>query len=152
MAAGMSTKKIIIAVILLAVIAGGMYAWREYTRPVKGLDSVDADYTVQATVLLQEFMTNETTANQKYLNKIVAVSGLVKDVDTTGGSWIIVLGDTADMSSVRCIMNPVNNAEAPLAAVQKGAAITVKGAVTGFKKDETGLLGSDVELNRGVRE
>jgi hypothetical protein len=148
----MSTKKIIIVVILLAVIAGGMYAWREYTRPVKGLASVDANYTVQATVLLQEFMTNETTANQKYLNKIVAVSGLVKTVDTTGGSWIIALGDTADMSSVRCIMNTVNNAEAPLTAVQKGTAITVKGAVTGFKKDDTGLLGSDVELNRCVKE
>jgi hypothetical protein len=144
----MSTKKIIIAVILLAVIAGGLYAWREYTRPVKGLDSVTADYTVQATALIQEFMTNEAAANQKYLNKIIAVQGVVKVVDTADGACIVALGDTADMLSVRCVMNDV----ATGSAVQKGAAVTLKGAVTGFKKDETGLLGSDVELNRCVKE
>jgi hypothetical protein len=144
----MNTKKRIITAILLVVIAAGIYTWREYTRPVKGLNRVDADVKVQATVLLQEFMTNETTANQKYMNKIIAVSGLVKTVDSSGGAYIIVLGDTSDMSSVRCIME--GNAVQPSAGIQRGAGVTVKGAITGFKKDDTGLLGSDVELNRCV--
>lgn len=145
----MSTKKIIIAVLLLAVIAGGIYAWREYTRPVRDLDSATADYTVQATALIQEFMVNESVASQKYLNKIIAVHGVVKLVDTTDGACIVALGDTADMSSVRCVMN---DAATGAVAVQKGAVVTLKGAVTGFKNDETGLLGSDVELNRCVKE
>jgi hypothetical protein len=35
-------------------------------------------------------------------------------------------------------------------SLQQGAVITIKGAITGFSKDETGLLGSDVQLNRCV--
>lgn len=144
----MTKKRIIIGGIVLVIIITALYAWHEYNRTIPGLADVQADYSVNATALINEFTTNETTANEKYLNKILSVKGLVKKIEHNGPSGIVVLGDTTDMSSVRCLLDSAATAAA--SALQPGQAVTVKGAVTGFNKDETGLLGSDVQLNRCV--
>jgi hypothetical protein len=147
----MSRKKIIISCVLLVIIATGIYAYREYHRTNVNLDSVTADYTLQATALANEFVANDSVADNKYRNKILAVQGVVKGVDKVEGDCTIVLGDTTDMApSVRCILDSAHVAAG--AAFKRGDKVVVKGAITGFKKDETGLLGSDVELNRCVVE
>jgi hypothetical protein len=145
----MSRKKIILIAVLLVLAAVGIYAYREYHRTNTDLASVDADYTVQATDLANEFVTNDSVADNKYRNKILSVQGIVKGVDKSAGDCTIVLGDTTDMApSVRCMLDSTHTALG--AAFKKGDKVVIKGAITGFKKDETGLLGSDVELNRCV--
>jgi len=144
----MSKKRIIIGGIIAIIIIVALYGWYQYNRTVQGLNDVSADYTVNATELINEFVTNETTANKKYLNKIVEVKGTIKKVEENSGTGIVVLGDTTDMSGVRCILDSTTSATA--GSLQRGAVVAIKGAITGFNKDETGLLGSDVELNRCV--
>lgn len=145
----MSRKKIILIAVLLVLAAVGIYAYREYHRTNTDLASVEADYTVQATDLANEFMTNDSAADSKYRNKILSVQGVVKGVDKAEGDCTIVLGDTTDMApSVRCMLDSTHTALGT--AFKKGDKVVIKGAITGFKKDETGLLGSDVELNRCV--
>ncbi|MBO9199220.1 MULTISPECIES: OB-fold protein [Niastella] len=142
----MNKKRIIIGGILLVIVLVAVYGWYQYTRTVQGLTNVRADFSVNATELINEFVSSEDAANKKYLNKILAVKGMVKNVEAA--QYTIVLGDTSDMSSVRCVLDSSANTTA--GALQKGALITIKGAITGFNKDETGLLGSDVQLNRCV--
>jgi len=145
----MSKKKIILIAVLLILAAVAIYAYREYYRTNKSLTEVDADYTVQATDLANEFVANDSIADNKYRNKILAVQGVVKSVDKSEGDCTLVLGDTTDMApSVRCILDSTHTAMG--AAYKPGDHVVIKGAITGFKKDETGLLGSDVELNRCV--
>jgi hypothetical protein len=144
----MTKKKTIIAGIAIVVVIGAAYSYYQYNRAVQGLNDVKADYSLNATELINEFVNNETVANQKYQNKILAVKGTIKKVEDAGSGGIVVLGDTTDMSSVRCVLDTNTNAMG--AALQRGALITIKGAITGFNKDETGLLGSDVQLNRCV--
>jgi hypothetical protein len=144
----MTKKRIIIGGIVLVAIIAAVYAWYEYNRTMPGLADAPADYSVNATVLINEFVADETGANKKYLNKILAVKGMVKKVESDGHASVVVLGDTTDMSSVRCLFDSTSNPD--VTALQRGHAITVKGAITGFNKDETGLLGSDVQLNRCV--
>jgi len=145
----MSKKKIIIICVLLVMAAVAIYAYREYHRTNANLTSVEADYTMQATELANEFVSNDSVADNKYRNKILAVQGVVKGVDKSEGDCTIVLGDTTDMApSVRCILDSAHAASG--AAFKRGDRVIIKGAITGFKKDETGLLGSDVELNRCV--
>ena len=74
---------------------------------------------------------------------------MIKKVEEGSGTGTIVLGDTTDMSAVRCILDS-STAHSITGSLQKGKVITVKGAITGFNKDETGMLGSDVQLNRCV--
>lgn len=144
----MTKKKIIIAGIAIVGVLTAGYIYYQYNRTVQGLKDVKADISVNATELINEYVSNETVANQKYQNKILAVKGTIKKVEDAGSGGIVVLGDTTDMSSVRCVLD--SNTNAMGAALQRGTVITIKGAITGFNKDESGLLGSDVQLNRCV--
>lgn len=147
----MRKKLPIIISILLVLAAIAIYAYREYYRTNKDLATVKADYTVEATTLVNEFLTNDSVAYNKYRNKILAVEGMVKAVDNADGDCTVVLGDTVELaSSVRCLLDSAHAATG--ATFKRGNRVTIKGAITGFKKDDTGLLGSDVELNRCVVE
>jgi len=142
----MNKKKTIIGGIVILIALAGGYGWYQFNRTVKGLENVRADFSVNANDLIKEFVSSEDAANKKYLNKILAVKGTVKNVESAQST--IVLGDTSDMSGVRCVID--STANSTIGSLQKGAVITIKGAITGFNKDETGLLGSDVQLNRCV--
>lgn len=145
----MSKKQVIITSILLVLAAVAIYVYREYNRTNKDLATVAPDYTVQATALVNEFLANDSVAYNKYRNKILAVQGMVKAVDNVDGDCTVVLGDTMELSSsVRCLLDSAHAAAG--AGFKRGDQVTIKGAITGFKKDDTGLLGSDVELNRCV--
>lgn len=144
----MSKKKIIIGGIVVIILIGALYVWREFNRTVTHLGEVPADYSVNAISLISEYAGNEPAADKKYQNKILAVKGMIKKVEDADSTSVVILGDTTDLSSVRCIMD--NSQQHRTGSLQPGHVITIKGAITGFKKDETGLLGSDVELNRCV--
>jgi hypothetical protein len=144
----MNKKRIIIGGIVVVIVLTAIYGWYQYNRTVQGLANVRADFSVNAKELINEFVSNEELANKKYLNKILLVKGMVKNVEAAQSGGTIVLGDTNDMSAVRCVLDSSANPTA--GSLQKGATITIKGAITGFNKDETGLLGSDVQLNRCV--
>ncbi|OQP58512.1 OB-fold protein [Niastella populi] len=141
----MTKKRMIIGGIAVIIMITAIYAWYQYNRTVQGLADVKADYSVDAPALINEFVSNEDLAHKKYLNKILSVKGTIKSVEPGG---TIVLGDTTEMNGVRCVLDTSANAAA--GSLQRGATITIKGAITGFNKDETGLLGSDVQLNRCV--
>jgi len=142
----MTKKRIIIGGIVIVILMAAAYGWYQYNRTVQGLTDVRADFSVNATALINEFVSNEDVANKKYLNKILSVKGMIKNVEPAQAT--IVLGDTADMSSVRCVLD--SSTTTMTGSLQRGAVITIKGAITGFNKDETGLLGSDVQLNRCI--
>jgi|ADGO01.1.fsa_nt_gi OB-fold nucleic acid binding domain. len=146
----MSRKKIIIGAIALVIVVVAIYAWSEFTRMVRPLTDVEPDFTTDAVALIAEFEANETEADKKYHNKIIVVNGMVKSVDELENTFSIALGDTNNMSSVRCVLD--SNLVSAAAGIRRGQVIAIKGAITGFKKDDTGLLGSDVELNRCVIE
>lgn len=144
----MNTKGRIIIAVLLVAAAAGVYAWKEYHRKNKDLTDVKPDHSVQAVSWINEFMTNDTSANAKYLGKVVAVEGLVKQVEKDEeGKYTVVLGDTADMSSVRCAMDSVHAQD--VTSLQRGEPVKVKGIYIDFNRDDMGL-GSDVKMNRCV--
>lgn len=135
---------------VLLILAAGIYAWSEFNRTVNSLANIKADYNTPAAALIAEFENDEAAAQKKYNDKIVTVIGTVKSIEDVDNSYTVVLGDTNSMSSVRCLID--STATAAVIGISRGMEINIKGALTGFKKDETGLLGSDVELNRCIIE
>ena len=136
-------------VITIAAAIGGVYAWSEFNRKHEDLTNVSADHEVQAAELIKEFVNNDSVANQKYTGKVVAVEGIIEDIQKDEqGYYTIVLGEPSEMSSVRCSIDTSHNRD--VTSLQKGNRVTVKGSFTGYKADDTGLLGSDVEMNRCV--
>ena len=147
----MKKRKFILPIILLILLDIGFGIWqgfKEYNRTNRDFSNVKADVKIAATDLIQQYESNDSLANKKYLGKVIDINGRVKDVkkDETG-YYTVVLGDEASMSSVRCSMDTVHQQDAARLVI--GSSAIVRGACTGFNKDEIGL-GSDVILNRCV--
>jgi tRNA_anti-like len=142
-------KKVFVAISMMTLVAG-LYGYMEYTRGSKDLLYTKADYITIAKDLTKEFEENEKAANEKFINKIIAVNGSVKDVIKDGDKfYTVMLGDdAAGTTSVRCSMDANHQTDAAL--LQLRGDVTIKGICTGFNADD--LLGSDVILNRCIIE
>ena len=145
----MKKNKIILLLAGVGFVASAFYGGHEYFKPNPDMTQLKPSFQVDAPALIQEFNENDSAATSKYLGKIVVAKGTIKEIEKDGkGFYTIVLGSKGDMSSVRCaIDNHYNNS---LTSLQIGSFAEVKGSITGFNKDETGMLGSDVQLNRCV--
>ena len=142
----MSRKKIILLVILVAVAIVGFYAYSEFNRTNKDLGRTRPDYTLTAVQLINEFEKSDSASSQKYNGRVLELTGNVKTVETDEkGYMTVVLGHPGNPSSVRCSMDSSYQARA--ASLTEGSSVKIRGACTGFNKDEMGL-GSDVILNR----
>jgi uncharacterized protein (UPF0333 family) len=141
-------KKIILLVIVFIVAAVGFYAYKEYHRTNKDLKSSTPDFTTDAASIIASFEKDTAAASKKYIDKIVAVSGNVKTIDTNGNPVVITLGESGQMSSVQCSMDSTHADE--YKPIKEGDHLTLKGICTGGRTEE--LFGTDVILNRCVIE
>jgi len=136
---------------ILIILNTGLGIWlglKEYNRSNKDFSNVTPDIKIAATDLIREYETDNSTANKKFLGKILETIGTIKDIiKDKDGYYTIVIGDTSNLSSVRCSMDTVHQQDA--ADLLLLSSVSLRGACTGFNEDEMGL-GSDVILNRCV--
>jgi predicted phosphodiesterase len=147
----MSTKRMILTLVLIAIAVAVFLAYKTYTRTNKDLLKLKADIQISAGDLIKEFEAGDSAANKKYLDKIIELTGNVKKLEKDdAGDYTIIIGDTLSMSSVRCLSDTNHRSDA--AIVKENSTITIRGVCTGFKKNELlgENLGSDVELTRSV--
>lgn len=141
----MARKKIIVFAILLLIVAGIIYTYKEFNRTNINIANESSAYTVNATGLIKEFTESDSAASKKYIGKVISVKGFVKDISKDErGYYTITLGDTTGMSSIRCSIDSIYSVT--VSAIKPGMNVNVKGSCTGFNKDE--LLGLDIIFNR----
>ena len=126
-------KKIILITIIAAVIAA-IVGFLLYNKPHRDTASAKSDFAIEAPALLQEFTTDEAAANQKYLDKVVAVKGKVKSIvpDEEGNITLTLHADN-DIAGVICTIPKADAETAP--GVKEGDEVTVKGVCTGVLMD-----------------
>ena len=147
----MSSKTLLLVVMVIAAITAGVYTCREFNRKNASVETLKPAYEVQASEIIGEFNDSDTSATKKYLGKIVTVKGPVRKIDhDEDGYYTIILGDSTGLSSVLCAMDTTHRFDA--AKLNQISSVSIKGYFIGYEKDETGLLGSDVKLNRCVLE
>lgn len=142
-------KNLLLLLLVFVCLAGGgaFYAYTEFNRKAADLSHATPAYQVTSEDLINAFTVNETESNAKYLSQTIEVSGTLKKTDLDEkGNRILVLGDAASMSSVRCSIDSLHNSGETLAP---GSQIKIKGICTGFIADDLGI-GSDVILTRCV--
>ena len=122
-------RRIIIAGLVLAVIGAGI-GYYMYNKPADKMASMTIHETTSAAQLFQSYESDEAAANQKYLDKVVAVKGEVVKTMTEGGQTTVFL-DTGDLLAT--IMCQMETADA--ASPKKGSTITIKGLCTGYLTD-----------------
>ena len=84
-------------------------------------------------LLVEEFNTDETTANRLYNDKVVSVKGTVLKIENNGDTRNIVLGDATSPEGVICEFQAEHKNEAD--EVRPGQQISVKGICTGMLFD-----------------
>ena len=128
----MNRKKIIIGILVLGII-GAFVGYKIYNKPHVDVAEASADITISANKILEEFSTDETTANTKYLEKIVEVKGVVTEARIEKGKGIISLKTNDDFGSVLCHLSEESTKK--MSIVKEGKTITVKGICTGYLMD-----------------
>lgn len=121
-------KKVVI-VLAIVLLAGVIAVLVITNRPVRKVDDVTG-IPVNARVLFQEFSTDETKANQTYLNKAVQVNGTISVADTNQEGVPFVVLQTDDMmSGVMCTMREKKFPG------KTGDSVVLKGFCSGFVGD-----------------
>jgi len=129
----MQKKKTLFAGILLCLIAGAAWGYYLYQKPRASLTDIKAAYTISASELYNAFEQNEQQANQKYLGKVLAVTGTVDGVQTTDSTASIQLASGNDMGGINCSLAKSANQKNRMPV--KGQTIQLKGRCTGYLMD-----------------
>ena len=123
-------KKIILPLLIL-VLGGAAVAYYMYNKPVESLDRKKADVEVSAEQMLADYEASEEAANDKYLGKVVAVTGKVAEVTTEDGKSKIHLETGNPISMVITELDEGNGTE----GLSAGDQATVKGMCSGYLSD-----------------
>lgn len=124
-----SWKKITGIVLTAAIAMAGYFGYKKYSAGPQDIESAKA-FSVIASGLLQDYSNSETDANKKYIGKILAVTGEVKEVSKNQeGQTVVVLKTGDPVNNINCTM------EQQSPAIQPGSTITVKGLCTGYMMD-----------------
>lgn len=126
----MNKKYIFITIVVLVLVGGGI-AYYQFNRGHESMSEVKADVTISAAELVEAFSADENAANQKYLNKNIAVTGKVlKNEKTEGGAVNLVL-EGSMINNVVCEIDPRYKEELPA----EGETATVQGVCSGSLGD-----------------
>lgn len=126
-------KKIFLYLLLLALLgaAVGYYLWN---KPHQNIQAASVDANVTAAQLFAAFEQDEAKANEKYLDKIIQVSGRIADSSTgTEGQIKITLESDDPLFGVICELDPLS--EHKRTSFLPGETILLKGKCTGKLMD-----------------
>jgi len=120
--------------LLLLVVIGGAFGFYMYNKPHQNMTKAVADLQITATQIFTDFDTDESQANAKYLDKIVAISGIIKEISTDeNGMTSLTLEAGSDMFGVICQMD--NLTKHTRTDFQEGEKVKMKGICTGVLMD-----------------
>lgn len=126
-------KKVLITLLFLAAIGMGV-GYLIYNKPFEDMNRAKADATLSASELFTAFESDEAAANEQYLDKVVQVSGTVREASTDASGIIsITLESGNELAGVICQLD--NLAEHPRKEFKPGEQITIKGVCTGMLMD-----------------
>lgn len=119
--------------LLVLVLAGAGWGWYLYDKPHRSAAGVSADVTITADSLYHQYQTNERSADQRFMGKVIKVSGHLAEIQRSGNSEIWILAAEAGAAGgINCQLfagTTVDHEPKP------GDAVILKGRCTGFLMD-----------------
>jgi len=113
----------------IALLAVAVVVWYIFTDTFGDTSRIKADYSVKARDLITEFQQNDSLANRKYTEKIIAVSGVVTEVELADTTVNLKMADTTSGAYIIFAFQQQHLPEAK--KVKEGDSITVKGSCSG---------------------
>ena len=124
----MKNKKLIrIVIIALLILIASIFIIKLYNKPPVNIAETEAKYHLSSQKLINDFITDEDTANKKYVKQIIQISGKVLEADNTS----ITIKDENSESTILCsFASKIENNQ-----LKKGQKIVIKGLCTGYLLD-----------------
>lgn len=121
-------KKIIFLGLSLAILGAGIGMFM-FNKPLEGIESMTTDFKMIPDSLLSAFENDESAANQKYLDKVIEVSGTVYSIAIENDKTSVYLDTDNELSKI--IFQLESNDD----SILEGQKVTMKGICTGFLMD-----------------
>ncbi len=121
-------KKLLIGLFILLLVSGGV-VWYIFTEKFKDTAEQKPDFTVSAVDFLKEFQQNDTLANKKYIEKIVAVNGIVSEIEAADTTANIKFVDTDTGDYIIFAFQQQHLADAK--KLKQGQQVSIKGSCSG---------------------
>ncbi|HEY8388062.1 MAG TPA: hypothetical protein VIK74_05635 [Parasegetibacter sp.] len=142
-------RRLLLAAVVLG-LAGLGYAWYILSATYDDTSNVKADFNVEATAFIQEFVKDRAAANEKYMEKIISVAGIADDISSPNDSLVTIRFSDSGSGSYAIFSFQENNMEAAK-KVQQGEKVTIKGSCSGGNYSEILDLTS-IEFKRCIIE
>jgi DNA/RNA endonuclease YhcR with UshA esterase domain len=104
-----------------------------YNKPHINVLETPTDINITANKIIDDFSSDENTANTKYLDKIIEVKGLITSTKIDKEKGIVILHTNDDFGSVLCHLS--KDSTQKISSLKEGQLISVKGICTGFLMD-----------------
>jgi RecJ-like exonuclease len=118
--------------ILLLILAAFAWAWRLYHKPHESAANESAAVTINADSLYHQYQLDEHAADQKYMGKVIEVSGKLVEIQHSGNAEIWILSTQPGGGGINCqIFAGTKTDPTP----KPGEPVTIKGRCTGFLMD-----------------
>lgn len=121
-------KKTLIGLFIL-LLAGAGVVWYIFTEKFTDTAEQKPDFTVSAVDFLKEFQQNDSLANKKYIEKIVAVNGIVSEIEAADTTANIKFVDTDTGDYIIFAFQQQHLADAK--KLQQGQQVSIKGSCSG---------------------
>jgi len=115
---------------LILLIAA--WAWHLYDKPHQSAAGQSADVSINADTLYHQYQADEHSADQKYMGKVISVTGRLTEVQHNGNSTIWILSTQPGGGGINCQLFMGTKVDPE---PKTGDAVTLKGRCTGFLMD-----------------
>jgi len=132
--------KYTIGFIVIVVIAGAGFAWWIYHKPLRNINNEIAVKT-ETNALLDAFKQNEKTASTQYTDKVLELSGIVKEASKNeAGKWVVNIENATHTGSITVAFSALQD------QVQPFDSITYKGICAGYFPEENNIVINEAVL------
>jgi RecG-like helicase len=148
----MTKRKIFKTAIIIAIagiVIAGAVGYYMFNMPHRDVQSTKSDFSLTASAVVAEYLTDKDAANQKYLasngeSKILEVTGEVKKIsEDFNGRMVVLLKGADDKAGVSATFTAETSAHAE--KLQVGQSATIKGVIR-----SGAAFDSDLELYENV--
>jgi hypothetical protein len=147
--------RLIFIAIVIAIATGGGIMFYLFNQPHRNIQVTAPDYQMEASELVNEYLTDVALANDKYLrnegdSKIIAVTGFITSItEDLNLQKVVYLKGILNKSGVSCTFTSETNVQ--IENLKNGDKVTIKGVIrSGAEYDEDLELYEDVILEKCV--
>lgn len=132
--------KYILGFIVIVVVAGAGFAWWVYHKPHRNINDEIA-VKVATNALLDAFKQNEKKASSQYNDKVLELSGIVKEASKNeAGNWVVNIENDMHTGSITVAFSALQD------AVQPFDSIAYKGICAGYFPEDNNIVINEAVL------